>query len=196
MDLRPLADIFEHLRRGDRPALERLIVAYEPYLRTVIRRQLSDRLRSKFDSADVVQSVWVHFLNRLRDAGEEFETPAHLHAFLVRLARHGLINRLRHFHTALEWEQPLANTPAEGVPPSPQPRPSEVAQAGDLWDRLLALCPPAHHEILRLKRQGLPLADIAARTGVHPDSVRRILRTLARQLASQTPLVAPSNPDV
>jgi DNA-binding IclR family transcriptional regulator len=31
--------------------------------------------------------------------------------------------------------------------------------------------------------EGLPLAEIAARTGLHEDSVRRVVRTLARRLA-------------
>ena len=57
--------------------------------------------------------------------------------------------------------------------------------------RMLALCPPAYHELLRLKRQGLPLAKIASRTGLHEGSVRRILRQLLRQLALECePLVS------
>ena len=64
----------------------------------------------------------------------------------------------------------------------PRPRPSEVAQADELWDRILATCPPAHRELLRLKREGLAVAEIAERTGLHPSSVRRILYDLARRL--------------
>ncbi|MGA7495893.1 MAG: sigma factor-like helix-turn-helix DNA-binding protein, partial [Isosphaeraceae bacterium] len=64
-----------------------------------------------------------------------------------------------------------------------QPRPSEVAQGHELWELMLEKCPPAHREILRLKRQGLPLAEIAARTGFHEGSIRRILYELARRLA-------------
>ena len=64
------------------------------------------------------------------------------------------------------------------------PRPSEVVQADELWDTLLKLCPPAHREILELKRQGLVHSEIAARVGLHEGSVRRILYELARRLAS------------
>jgi DNA-directed RNA polymerase specialized sigma24 family protein len=53
-------------------------------------------------------------------------------------------------------------------------------QAEELWEQMLALCPPAHQNLLRLKRAGVPLAEIAARTGLHPGSVRRILRNLAK----------------
>ena len=62
--------------------------------------------------------------------------------------------------------------------------PSEVAQRNELWDRIMALCPPSHHELLRLKLKGLTLAQIAAETGLHPNSVRRILFELAHRLAT------------
>ena len=60
-----------------------------------------------------------------------------------------------------------------------------MARGNELWEQLLALCPPAHHELLNLKRQGLSLAEIAARTGLHESSVRRILYDVARRLAAQ-----------
>ena len=69
------------------------------------------------------------------------------------------------------------------MPVSPQPQPGAAAEAGELWERLLALCPPQHHVVLLLKKQGHGLEEIAARTGLHPSSVRRILYDLARRLA-------------
>jgi RNA polymerase sigma-70 factor (ECF subfamily) len=48
---------------------------------------------------------------------------------------------------------------------------------------MLQLCPPEHRAVLCLRRDGLPLAEIAARTGLHEGSVRRILRRLVRELA-------------
>jgi RNA polymerase sigma-70 factor (ECF subfamily) len=56
-------------------------------------------------------------------------------------------------------------------------------KSGRCTRQLLQKCPPAHREILRLKRQGLPLAEIATRTGLHEGSIRRILYDLARRLA-------------
>ncbi len=48
----------------------------------------------------------------------------------------------------------------------------------------MGLCPPAHRDLLELKRQGFPLAEIAARTGLHESSVRRIVYDLQRKLAA------------
>jgi RNA polymerase sigma-70 factor (ECF subfamily) len=55
----------------------------------------------------------------------------------------------------------------------------------------MELCPPAHRQILELKRQGFPLEEIARRVGLHEGSVRRIIYELARRLASDKPTSPP-----
>lgn len=183
----PLQALLERLCQGDEQAAEQVFRTYEPYLRKVVRRQLPARLRAKFDSLDIVQSVWADTLDGFRRAGWRFEDADHLRAFLVKATRHRFIDRYRQHRRALERERPLIDGEGEGAPVSPGPRPSEVARADDLWDKLLALCPPEHHDVLRLKRQGLEAPEIAARTGLHEDSVRRVLRQLARRLALHAP---------
>ena len=61
-----------------------------------------------------------------------------------------------------------------------------------MWEQLLAMAPPTHAEVLRLKRQGMSLAEIAAATGLHESSVRRILYDLARKLDEARTRVAGS----
>jgi len=186
MSALPLDDLLDRLRKGDEAAAERLFRAHEPYLRKVVRRQLPRQLRSKFDSQDVVQSVWAHFLQKLDQANWQFAGPAQLRAFLATVTRNRLTDRVRHFRAALGRERSLHGPVAVDIPATNQPRPSELARADDLWERMLALCPPEHHQLLRLKRQGLRLEEIAARTGLHEGSIRRILRKLARQLAFES----------
>jgi RNA polymerase sigma-70 factor (ECF subfamily) len=185
MTVSPLDDLLERLSCGDDDAAEQVYRAYEPYLRLVVRRQLPHRLRSKFDSTDVVQSVWVNVLDHLRRSKCSFPTADHLRAFLVKSTRHRLIDRVRQYQPASAVEQPLGAAVTERLAVSREPRPSEVAQAGDLWSQMLAACPAAHRPLLELKRQGLPLAEIAKSTGLHIDSVRRILRKLARRFSTR-----------
>jgi RNA polymerase sigma-70 factor (ECF subfamily) len=181
----PLDALLEKLTAGDAAAAEQVFRAYEPYLRMVVRRQLSPELRAKFDSLDVIQSVWVHLLRGFREAGKRFADVAHLRAFLVQLTRHRFIDRLRRHRRALECERPLAEGGLEEVLFADEPQPDDVLQADELWEQLLELCPPAHQEVLRLKREGALTAEIAARTGLHEGSVRRILNALERRLARQ-----------
>ena len=182
MTAEPLDLLLEQLSRGDAAAVERVVADYEPYLRALVRHSLPAPLRAKFDSRDVVQSVWVQVLRALRAGTWDVTDRDRLKALLVTVARRRLVMRYRHHRPAAEHEQP-AGAGLERLPAPRQPRPSEVAQAGELWEKMLALCPPEHHEVLRLRRQGLLLAEIAARTGLHEGSVRRILRQLARRLA-------------
>jgi RNA polymerase sigma-70 factor (ECF subfamily) len=179
----PLDDLLAQLCSGDPAAAERVFLAYEPYLRKVVRRHLPDPLRAKFDSTDIIQSVWADVLRGFREAGWHFIDADHLRGFLFIATRNRLIDRMRQHQGAVEREESLGEEGRHHLLPSPEPCPSEVAQADDLWQRIVAHCPAEHRPILGLKRQGYSLAEIAERTGLHPDSVRRILRTLARELA-------------
>lgn len=179
----PMDELLERLCDGDMAAAERVFVEYEPYLRKVVRRQLPAQLRSKFDSSDILQSVWVTLLRGFRESGWRFADADQLRGFLFVATRNRVIDRVRMHQKNAAREEPLGDYVARCPLTSPQPRPSDVAQASDLWERLLACCPPEHHWLLSLRRQGYTLTEIAEQTGLHPDSVRRILRTLARQLA-------------
>src|SRR5215471_13617392 len=179
----PLDNLLAQLCSGDMAAAGQVFLAFEPYLRKAVRRQLPAPLRAKFGSSDILQSVWADVLHGFREAGWRFIDADHLRGFLFIATRNRLIDRIRQHQKALEREAPRGERDRQDDLPSPQPRPSELAQAGDLWERILAHCPAEHRPILRLRRQGYSLVEIAERTELHPDSVRRILRTVARQLA-------------
>jgi len=183
MNDEPLDELIEKLNGGDISAAERAFLAYEPYLRMAIRRQLTGPLRSKLDSMDIVQSVWADVLQGFRQSGWRFTDRSHLRAFLMKVARNRLIDRRRQHHRAIEQERPLDQASADDLLQANQPRPSEIAQEHELWMRMLEECSPAHREILILKRQGLLNSEIALRTGLHEGSIRRILYELARRLA-------------
>ena len=57
--------ILVRLNSGDEGAIERMFVAFEPYMRMAIHRRISGSLRAKFDSADIVQSVWADLVDGL-----------------------------------------------------------------------------------------------------------------------------------
>lgn len=187
-------ELLDQLGRGEVAAVGELFAVYESYLRAVVRSRLSDRLRAEFDSVDVVQSVWVQVLRRLGRDGWQVNDANHLRALLTTIARRRLVSRARKCSPATDVERP---DPEEwdAVPDDRNDSPGEVAQASDLWARILELVPPNHHPILLLRREGLPLAEIAARTGLHEGSVRRILRKLSRELALLEKPLTPAGTD-
>ena len=183
MDDATIEGLLGRLASGDAAAAEEVFRAYEPYLRKVVRRRLPAMAQGRLDSEDIVQSVWADLLGGFREARLRFADAGQLRAFLIRVVQYRLYDRAGRALAQANREEPLALLDQE--PPSPEPRPSERAQAACLWERLLALCPPEHHEVLRLRRLGLTMAEVAERTGLHEGSVRRILRRLARHVAYQ-----------
>jgi RNA polymerase sigma-70 factor (ECF subfamily) len=177
-----LEDLLAKLNSGDTAAAEQVFLAYEPYLRMVVRRRLSTKLRAKFDSMDIVQSVWADLLDGLRTAKWKFDSSHQLRAFLVRVTQNRLIDGLRHHRRELEHEISMAAPGVDSLPATGDPRVSEEFYADELWQQMLEVCPPAHYELLKLKRQGVAIAEIAARTNLHEGSVRRILYDVARRV--------------
>jgi RNA polymerase sigma factor (sigma-70 family) len=190
MNTSPIDTLLVKLSSGDAVAAEQVFLAYEPYLRKIVRRRLPIKLRAKFDSTDIIQSIWVDLLRDVRGGELHFADANHLRAFLIRITHNRFNDRFRRNRLAVEKERPFQGE-GETQAVSRQPTPSDLVQAEDLWEQMLALCPPAHQDLLRLRREGVPLAEIAARTGLHPGSIRRILRDLARKMAfKQRPFVA------
>lgn len=178
----PLETLLEQLTAGDAEAAQRVFTAYAPYLRMVVRRQLTPALRAKFDSMDIVQSVWADLIGGFQAGCWEFANPQQLRAFLIRVTRNRLIDRVRQQQTPLRRETGIE---PDALCALPQPRPVEVGaqlEADEMWQRLLAMCPPRHRALLELKREGASIGEIAARSGLHAGSVRRILCDLAARL--------------
>jgi RNA polymerase sigma factor (sigma-70 family) len=171
------------LNAGDELALKRMFIAFEPYMRMVVHRHIAGSLRAKFDSADVVQSVWADFVAGLQQAKLSFDNVDQLRAFLFKMTRNRFIDRLRKHRESLRLEVALPQNKADALPVDRCPRVSENFYADELWQQMVQVCPPAHYELLKLKRQGASIAEIAEQTKLHEGSVRRILYDIARRVA-------------
>src|SRR3954453_14789907 len=95
------------LANGEDSAAERVFRDYEPLLRAMVRRRLTPLLRTKFDSMDVVQSVWADVLDGYRVEGWQFTDRDHLRAFLARVTYNHFSKYCRHHSPALARERPL-----------------------------------------------------------------------------------------
>jgi RNA polymerase sigma-70 factor (ECF subfamily) len=177
--------LLERFRSGDESAAEQLYRDYEPFLRGAVRRRLPSRMRGRFDSTDIVQSAWASLIDGFREARWRFPDAANFRAFLTRVTLCRLYDRARQAGTQTNRE--VAIQELEGNIPGMDPRPSEYAQAETVWQLLLAECPLEHRPVLRLRRLGFTCEEIGERIGLHPGSVRRILRLLARRMAFNSP---------
>src|SRR6516162_8865066 len=113
MTAAPLDDLLTRLCSGDMDAAQQVFLTYEPYLRKVVRRQLTSRLRTRFDSMDIVQSVWRDLYDGFCHAGWRFESTAQLQAFLVKVTRNRFIDRCRKHSASLDREESLLEMDAD-----------------------------------------------------------------------------------
>ena len=165
-----LESLLVRLNAGDRLAVKQMFLLFEPYMRMVIHRRINGSLRAKFDSADVVQSVWADFVAGMQKSKWTFENIDQLRAFLVKMTRNRFIDRLRKHRETLRREIKLATDNVDALPADRCPRVSENFYAEELWQQMIEVCPSAHYELLTLKRQGASIAEIA---DAHPSARRK-----------------------
>src|SRR5438552_15677561 len=89
-----LADLVRRLQQGCDEAARELVEKYGPYLLRVVRRRLHPRLRTRFDSADFVQAVWVSFFANRAEL-RSFQRAEDIVAFLARMAQHKVTEGVR-----------------------------------------------------------------------------------------------------
>lgn len=180
--------LMERVRAGSQEAAQQLVERYGDLILRVVRRQLNQKLRSKFDSLDFQQEVWASFF-----AGQPqktFERPEALAAFLAQMARHKVLMAVRRRCDLQKYnvnrEQSLDGSAAyqAGNVPGREPTPSQVYVAQEKWDQLLQGHPPRHQRILILLRQGYTQQQIAQELDVDERTVRRVIRKLTPETAS------------
>jgi len=183
-----LRQLLESVKAGDPDALWRLVESFGPHVMRVIRRKLSRELRTRFDSADFAQQIWLSVLCH-GDRIFEFNTPEELVRYLAGITRNKLnLEYRRQFETgkrALRRERAAANGGGANLDDLTvdAPTPSEFAMARERWQQLEAGLDPRDREILQLKYSGHTNVEIAAQLSINERTVRRLLDRLAQQVA-------------
>jgi RNA polymerase sigma factor (sigma-70 family) len=182
--------LMDRVRTGCPDAARELFDKYGGHVRRVVRRRLHQRLRPQFDSTDFTQAVWASFFATPAERFA-FDTPDALVAFLAGMAVHKVTDayrrRVRTAKCNARREEPM---PTDGVGGADAPRDrrqptaSQVAVANEEWERLLE-GQPAHYRLaLELLRRGFTQAETAARLGMDPKQIRRLLQRLNRDRVS------------
>jgi RNA polymerase sigma-70 factor (ECF subfamily) len=186
-------DLLARAKRGDPAAIRDFLSRFEREVQMMVRARLPKRLRTQFDSVDFVQAVWKSFFWDLGQNPRDFENVDHLRGFLAGVVRNKVREQHRRLTRTEKWdlsrEERLyvrrGDREVLRDVVSPDPSPSEAAQAGDRLEQLLAGRSPREVEVLTLRRQGLTLTEIAAQTGINERSVRRIIESARSRLETQ-----------
>ena len=175
--------LLERARDGDQAAWEELFRTFYPKVIRVVRRKLDRPLRSLYDSTDFASDVMKSLaanLDRL-----DFPSISSLMAFLAQAAEQKVIDEYRRRHTLkrdITRERALSAGPGADLPSqalaSDEPTASQVAQAQEAHDRLLAGQDELERTIIELKHEGHSNAEIAERIGWNIRKVQRFFKDL------------------
>src|SRR4051812_9273338 len=88
------AALMRRVNEGSQDAARELYDLYGSHILRVVRRRLSKELRSKFDSIDFVQDVWMSFFASPHGEGK-FDRPEALIAYLVKIAHNKVVDTFR-----------------------------------------------------------------------------------------------------
>lgn len=181
LDQRQFCELLEQAGAGSEDAAGRLFSLYGDHVLRVVRRMLHQRMRSKVDSQDFLQSVWGSLFTGQTD-WNRFETPDQLVAFLATIARNKVVEEFRRrFQTQkhrIDREVRIDDSKKglREVISTTGPTPSELAIAKETWDRVTAEASPRDREILLMKSKGFTCRDIAKQLGINERTVRRTLK--------------------
>jgi RNA polymerase sigma-70 factor (ECF subfamily) len=199
----PAFELLDQARRGDVPALGRLLESYRAYLGVLARVQIGRRLQGKADPSDIVQEA---FLGASRDFPQfRGKTEAEFRAWLRQILASLLANLVRHYQgtqrrdvrlerqLAVELDQSSVALDHGLVAPhsSPSQQAARREQAVVLANALARL-PPEWRDLLILRHlEGLTFPEVAQRLGRTVDVLKkqwpRALAGLRRLLEGQTP---------
>jgi RNA polymerase sigma-70 factor (ECF subfamily) len=188
-----VARLLARAKTGDEEAIRDFLTRFEWEVRMMVRARLPKKLRTQFDSADFVQAVWQSFFSDLGCETPEFERAEHVRRFLAGVVRnkvyeqHRKLTRTDKYDVSREERLYIRrgghDVPREVV--SPDPSPSEAAQAEDRLAQLTEGRSAREVQVISLRRQGLTFDEIAALTGVHERTVRRIIELARARMESR-----------
>ena len=189
---------FEHLidevAAGSEAAVWQLAETYTPYIIRAVRLSLPPKLRQKFDSQDIAQTLWASILLGGTDL-HRLKSPENLIAFLARAAKNKVIDETRRFHTQkynVAREEPLDSSLAAAhrrvnYQPGPlhsrEPTPSKQISVRERWDRLVANASERDRQILKMRIAGRSFDDISVQVHVSSMTARRAIERLVTQLS-------------
>ncbi|MBI3410243.1 MAG: sigma-70 family RNA polymerase sigma factor [Planctomycetes bacterium] len=172
------ATLMERVQAGCADAAMELHESYGRHILKAVRRRLHNRLRSKYDSLDFVQDVWVSFFADVPQQ-RRFAEPRDLVAFLSRMAENKVAQAVRKRLVRQKYNinrERRLETPVQADVPAPGATPSEVLMGREEWDQLLQRQPLVHRRILILMREGKSPEEISEELGISQKTVLRAIR--------------------
>lgn len=184
--------LVRELRSGSTEAANRLVERYSSNILRAVRRELPQAIRSKLDSVDVFQSVWLSILVK-RNNLADFDTPQRLVAYLTQTAKLKVLEKYRRYTRTQAYDVKREKRLSEPVETrraaqenSPAVKhvladhrhavPVAALEAREAWETLLAACSERERKILTLRLEGKTYEAIASQLELSTRTIKRAMQ--------------------
>jgi RNA polymerase sigma-70 factor (ECF subfamily) len=180
---RALIDLW---RAGDEGAARQIFDRYVDRLVALARRRISQRLASRVDPEDVVQSVFRTFFVRVKAGQFCIEHQDDLTKLLVRITVHKTLRQVEYHQAAkrsTSQETVQGNLTHDRLTEmlDREPTPAEANSFLDQLEHFLNRLQPFERQVLELRMQGYSNEEIAKQLGTYDRKIRRVMERVRGQ---------------
>lgn len=188
-------DLIRRLRTGDNEAAREIFDRYAARLLLLSRRRIGQRMNSRVDPEDVVQSVFRTFFARMKNDQFDIAKADDLFKLLVRITAHKTLRQIAH-HRAAKRDPNLEARQSDDAHEmllqamDAEPTAETVVTFMDNLEHFLGKLPQEDRQIVELRLQGYSTEEIAQQLGTYDRKIRRVLeriRGLAEDEQRATP---------
>jgi len=144
------------------------------------RRRISQRLSSRVDAEDIVQSVFRTFFHRLKNDEFRIDDQDDLFKLLVRITVHKTLRQIA-FHKAAKRDPNMETFQGEHSQEQlaqvldSEPSPETIVSFMDHLEHFMNGLSEENRKILELRLQGYSTEEIAQQIGSYDRKIRRVL---------------------
>jgi RNA polymerase sigma-70 factor (ECF subfamily) len=173
-------ELVERFKAGSESAATELFDRYCEKLMGMARRRIGQRMASRIDPEDVIQSAFRTFFSRVRNDEFTFEGESDLFKLLVRLTVNKTLRQIAHHRAAKrdpgkEAGQGSGEDDVFRSLTACDPSPDVEVALVDEFERFLSQFSEFDRKVLEMKLQGNSSAEIAAALGSYERKIRRVL---------------------
>src|SRR5690349_17972640 len=167
-------------RQGDQDAARQIVERYIDRLLVLARRRISQRLASRVDAEDIVQSVFRSFFVRAKDGRFVFAEQDDLCKLLVRITLHKTLRQVA-FHKAAKRDASAETDQGEHHQErllallDREPTPEAEVAFLDQLEHFFGQLRPQEREILEMRLQGFSNDEIAKKLNIYDRKIRRVI---------------------
>jgi RNA polymerase sigma-70 factor (ECF subfamily) len=195
-ELQSLLDLW---RAGNQDAARQIVERYVDRLVALARRRISQRLASRVDPEDVVQSVFRTFFGRIKAGQFVIEDQDDLTKLLVSITVHKTLRQVE-FHQAAK--RATSQEAAQGRLSfermqqllDREPTPEEANTFLDQLEHFLNKLTPFERQVLELRMQGYSNEEIAMELGTYDRKIRRVMERIREQAEKEGLSAGPESP--